>query len=527
MKLNNIFSAIAGVALAASLTGCDGEKDLIIIDGDLPIKTSTLYMVGDATPNGWSIDNPTPLVASADDNLVYTWEGELFKGEIKLCLTPGSWDAGFIRPTSGNEEINKNGQTDVKFQMHAGDPDEKWRVTEAGNYLLTFNLRNWTMSAKYLGEADIPVLEPLEVEQLYMVGDATPCGWNIDEPFPLTKLSTYVWQYEGEMENGEFKCVAETGNWDAEFIRPYGSACKVGPEGAEFSEMTYSNAPDNKWEISEAGKYRLTFDLEHYTFTSEYLGAIEISGEEDPNALNVPNVFIIGDATPNGWDMGNATKLTRSATDRYIFTFEGFLDYGDMKACGERDGSFSCPFLRPSTDGVEISSRGVNPNDFIFTTEPDNKWRVVEPGNYRITFDLRNWTIKAEMLGSAIEPEYIQTETLYLIGDATLGGWDMDNLTALTPNDDFTIFSAEVNLTTGSMKACIAPDGSFSCPFLRPSVDGCKIDANGVQSYEFIYTKDPDYKWEVTKAGKYRLTFNLKEWSIEAQYLGETNIRKR
>lgn len=48
--------------LMSLLTGCDGEKDLKIIDGNLPIKTSTLFMVGDATPNGWSIDDPTPLL---------------------------------------------------------------------------------------------------------------------------------------------------------------------------------------------------------------------------------------------------------------------------------------------------------------------------------------------------------------------------------------------------------------------------------------------------------------------------------
>lgn len=36
--------------LMTLFTGCDGEKDLKIIDGNLPIKTSTLFMVGDATP---------------------------------------------------------------------------------------------------------------------------------------------------------------------------------------------------------------------------------------------------------------------------------------------------------------------------------------------------------------------------------------------------------------------------------------------------------------------------------------------
>ena len=63
MKLKYIMFVLASIMLGMGLTGCEDEKDLIIIEGDLPIKTSTLYMVGDATPNGWDIGNPTPLTA--------------------------------------------------------------------------------------------------------------------------------------------------------------------------------------------------------------------------------------------------------------------------------------------------------------------------------------------------------------------------------------------------------------------------------------------------------------------------------
>lgn len=59
MKISNIISILSGLLLMAGITACEGEKDLIIIDGDLPIKTSTLYMIGDATPNGWSLDAAT------------------------------------------------------------------------------------------------------------------------------------------------------------------------------------------------------------------------------------------------------------------------------------------------------------------------------------------------------------------------------------------------------------------------------------------------------------------------------------
>ena len=89
MKIKNtliLFAAILGCVLSS----CEDEKDLIIIEGKLPIKTKTLYMVGNSTPNGWNIDYPTPLTPTEEDPLVFTWEGLLYKGEMKLCLTTGS-----------------------------------------------------------------------------------------------------------------------------------------------------------------------------------------------------------------------------------------------------------------------------------------------------------------------------------------------------------------------------------------------------------------------------------------------------
>lgn len=271
MKLKNLFSTFAGIVLAAGMTGCDSEKELNIIEGELPIKTSTLYMVGDATPAGWDIGNPTALQASVDDPLVFTYEGELYTGEIKLCLTTGSWDAPFIRPEVGGTEITRSAITGAKFAMHAGDPDDKWRVADAGTYRLTFNLRNWTMSTEFLAEPPAPVIEPLETETLYIVGDATPAGWNIDAPTQLTKVSQYVFQYEGAMTAGEMKACMTTGDWGVPFIRPTFGGCKINKSGVENSEFVFKANPDDKWQVEEYGQYRLTFDLEHWTLTVEEL----------------------------------------------------------------------------------------------------------------------------------------------------------------------------------------------------------------------------------------------------------------
>lgn len=393
MKFKNIIYVITGLALASALSGCEDEKDLIIIDGNLPIKTSTLYMVGDATPSGWNIDAPTALEASEEDALIFSWEGSLNAGDMKLCLTPGSWDATFIRPMNNGEEIGKFEISGAGFQMHAGDPDEKWRVTEAGVYHLTFDLRNWTMSSTYL-KPDADPVKPIQSDALYIVGDATPAGWNIDAPTALEKKSEYLYEWEGTLLAGEFKACTETSNWNVVFARPSFDGCKIDKNGIEDTNFVYETTPDNKWKVVEAGIYHLTFNLENNTISTEFKG--EIVNEKTP--IESKTLYMIGDATPGGWSMNDATAFTVSSDDKYIFTWEGIFVEGNMKACLEPDGTFSCPFLRPSSANYEISSKGIAAADFVYTTNPDDQWKVTEAGRYQITFNLKNWTIEVKYL---------------------------------------------------------------------------------------------------------------------------------
>lgn len=398
MKINHILSAFTLALTAVGLGGCEGEKDLVIIDGNLPIKTTTLFMVGDATPAGWGIDQPTPLTPTEEDPLVFTWEGNLNTGEMKLCLAPGSWDAPFIRPLENGDEIGKTDLENVPFQMHAGDPDEKWRVTEAGNYRLTFDLRNWNMSTSYIGGAPIPEKEPIETETLYIVGSATPSGWNIDQPTMLEKTGDYTFVYEGPLmasDGGEMKACTTTGDWGAPFIRPENEGVTIGKEGISSSVFVMVANPDNKWVVTDSGNYRLTFNLKDYTIGCEFIS--EISGGEEPKEMPETDVlYLIGDATPGGWDLNAAEAFTQDPSDSRVFSWTGELVEGEFKACIIKD--FSAPFLRPSSAGVTVSSEGASAPDFIYTENPDDKWNVTESGTYTIVFNLRDWTITANKL---------------------------------------------------------------------------------------------------------------------------------
>lgn len=385
------FKCVAALALTAGLLSCERAKKPNIIEGELPIKADALYMVGDATPNGWSIDDPTPLNKSSQDALVFTWEGSLNAGEVKFCLAPGSWDAAFIRPANNGEEIGKTDIVDQKFDMWAGDPDNKWKVADAGKYLLTLDLRNWTISTEFLGENEGPSIEPIESESLYIIGDATPGGWSMDSATEFAK-DGYIYTWTGDLKEGELKgCLERASDFSCPWIMPLENGSEITKAGLHEAEFVFSKAPDYKWKVTEAGKYTVTFDLEHWTISVEYLG----TGWQEGDPISTDSMFIVG-AVPGGWSLNDVPSLTKVSD--YVFVYEGELYTGELKAGIVKDYGESTRFFHPLTNGVEISAAGVAEPGMVYTTGPDDKWNVTEAGNYRLTFDLEHYTIEAVKL---------------------------------------------------------------------------------------------------------------------------------
>lgn len=501
MKFNKLLYAVSALLLMLGVSACEDEKELKIIEGNLPIKSSTLYMIGDATPTGWSVDAPTELEKSEDDPFVYTWEGPLTLGEIKMCLVTGSYDVPFIRPQNAGEQINKNGLDNVSFKMHAGDPDDKWKVTEAGIYNLRFDLRNWTMSATYVREQDAPVKEPIDAENVYLVGDFNE--WNINAPTQLQKKSQYEFVYEGPLTKGELKACIETGSWDTSFIRPTSNGVKIGKNGVENDEFTYSTSPDNKWLVEDDGLYRLTLDLNNWKISVEYTGAF----------TPAPKLYMIGSATEGGWSWDAATVIVASDNNHDLFVWEGELGRGTFKASREKD--FAAPFYRPAFANCSVSEQGVADKRMVFTDNPDDQWEVVKAGKYRLTFNTANMTFEAKFLDAVSE-----ATPLYIIGDATPGGWSQDDAARLTPVDGVEgEYTWTGTLKQGNMKAFSEKDPSWGQNFYRPSSANVEISKNGVAASDMVFTTSPDDQWKIVDEGKYKLTLNIKTMTISAKYL--------
>ncbi len=114
---------------------------------------------------------------------------------------------------------------------------------------------------KELNVVEIPV-EPYQIENLWMVGNATPADWNIDNPVAMTKIADNTFEYTGVLNEGEFKCPMEPGNWGGAFIMPVAGGTIINSEGVKSDEIALmpNGNPDNKWLVTESGTYKVVID---------------------------------------------------------------------------------------------------------------------------------------------------------------------------------------------------------------------------------------------------------------------------
>lgn len=314
--------------------------------------SETLYMIGDATPNGWSADNATMLTPDISDPTTFTYKGALSAGELKFIT-----DIGQFLP-SYNKGENDNS---LVFRTDDSQPDDKFVIEESGIYTIVLNLIDLTISFE---KQDGPAYDVL-----YLLGDATPNGWDIANAVEMTQDpdNLFLFTWEGVLTPGEFK-IPVNRNTD------FGQDMFM-PDPEDPSQVYLHNGgdeDDNKWQIENENYYYITLDLSNMTISIEPV-----------------ELYIVGSATPVGWEIGNAIQLTQDPNNLYIFTYEGELNAGEFKFPVNRDTDWSQDMYMPDPDDPSKMYRHKGGD------EDDNKWVIAEgeEGNYILTLNVKELTI--------------------------------------------------------------------------------------------------------------------------------------
>jgi hypothetical protein len=224
-----------------------------------------LYLVGDAVPSGWDIKHTTPMTVDPNNPFVFTYTGWLNGGagdaakqfKIPTLMSGGKplvdWGCDYFMP------IN-DGETDFSVTtaqlVIGGNPDYKWKVTTPGYYKISINIEE-TPTIHITSIAAPAVVYP----NLYLVGDATPAGWNIASPTPMTADANnpFLFTWTGPLTAGMFKIPTAVGSWGCDYYMP------ILNDEKDFTKTTtqlvLGGSPDLHWTVTDAGTYKITINI--------------------------------------------------------------------------------------------------------------------------------------------------------------------------------------------------------------------------------------------------------------------------
>lgn len=270
MKKTAFLAILCGALAIVSCKKPDDNKQDPI---DIEKEYTELYALG-ASVNKWDYMDPEPM-KKVGKNL-FEIEVDLIKSNenklIKFCTTKGlDWSQtdylvpasveadkpyGFLKEGDGNKLQHSSEKADgvgnLKdwfFGLEAG---------KSGHYRLTVNPYELTVKAEKLSSLPDKAEAVWEEGMVYMVGDATPAGWDINSPTAMVKNGD-IFTYEGPLAVGEMKFPVEF-RWDG----PTYMAEEAGTDitaGGEFTTVLSPNGdPDNKFKVTAAGNYKLTLD---------------------------------------------------------------------------------------------------------------------------------------------------------------------------------------------------------------------------------------------------------------------------
>jgi len=408
------------------------------------------------------------------------------------------------------ENISQNVDT---FSWDFGDgsgtsteQDPTYTYSETGTYSVTLSTSGDGGSAETTIEVEVTDPMP-DYDKLYIVGDASPSGWNISSPeaFTQSEENPFIFTYEADLNPGNFKISTYTGEWcDGEWINAAQASAPL--TSSDFIITQACDGPDNQWVVTEdtKGRYKITVDLNSESISFEEVAVSSYS-----------NLYMVGDATESGWDIATPKTFTQSETDPSIFNYEAKLSPGNFKISTYTGEWCDGEWLNSPEENQAISRA----SEFIITQDcdgPDNQWVVTEEtqGRYTISVNIAEKTISFEELS----PEFSE---LYAIGDASPNGWNPQN-----PSEGFTqssadpfVFTYEAFLSAGEVKIATFKGEWCDGKWLNPSEED-----QPVADADYIVTTGcdgPDNKWRVTaeEEGNYLITVDLYNETIlfEAQ----------
>ena len=320
-----------------------------------------LYLIGTAA-GGW--DNSLVGAYKMDyADGVFTWEGALnADGQLRFVSAVGSFWPGYAR----------DGSQGGKVKYFAADPpadeDLSFDIVHGGTYRVTVNSETLDIT--------IEPTSALSFDHVYMIGDFN--NWSVETPAAMSgQEGTFT--YQGNLQAGAFRFITMQGRFWPGFTR---NAADGLAKFQAIQPAASEDDDDNRFTVEADGNYVVTLDTSTGEVTMQAQGTSGYS-----------HVWVLGDATENGWDWDAMPEMTRDAANPDVFIWTGMLQEGQIKfPLDKSQGSFVGDCVVAKADNTPIGTdldfdiEYIPQND---AAQYDRKWFVSDGqvGTYTVRLD--------------------------------------------------------------------------------------------------------------------------------------------
>lgn len=290
---------------------------------------------------------------------------------------------------------------------------------------------------------------------LYIVGDATPGGWNNPVPLPSQQFSRIDAVSYGIVINltagKSYLFLPVNGSWD----HKYGGASATGGTLLADGAVPGSNTPAP----AVSGTYQIVVNFQTGTYTVT------------PFTTTIPaNLYIVGDATPGQWNNPVPTpsqQFTRIDASSYAIVVN--LTAGKSYLFLPVNGDWTHKYGGASATGGTLLADGAVPGS--------NTPAPAVSGNYLIVVNFQTNTYTVSPYSGPAPPP----AELFIVGDATAGGW---NNPVPVPAQQFTRinlteFQLTVPLIGGKSYLFLPVNGDWTHKYGGASATGGTLLADG------------------------------------------------